>query len=96
MTNGPLAGFPVDSLKVTCLMVHSMQLTPISYHLRYVPARHSAMQHQKRVPSCLEPIMKLEIVTPDEYMGEIIGDLNRRRGDVTGYDDQRQCKGYTC
>lgn len=84
MTNGPLAGFPVDGLKVTLLdgSYHAVDSDQLSFEICARQAfRHAAA---KAAPKLLEPIMKLEIVTPDEYMGEIIGDLNRRRGDVTG------------
>ncbi len=84
MSNGPLAGFPVDSLKVTLLdgSYHAVDSDQLSFEICARQAfRHAA---SKAAPKLLEPIMKLEIVTPDEYMGEIIGDLNRRRGDVTG------------
>jgi elongation factor G len=84
MTNGPLAGFPVVSLKVTLLdgSYHAVDSDQLSFEICARQAfRHAA---SKAAPKLLEPIMKLEIVTPDEYMGEIIGDLNRRRGDVTG------------
>jgi elongation factor G len=84
MSNGPLAGFPIDSLKVTLLdgSYHAVDSDQLSFEICARQAfRHAA---SKAAPKLLEPIMKLEIVTPDEYMGEIIGDLNRRRGDVTG------------
>ncbi|MGC9353263.1 MAG: elongation factor G [Mariniphaga sp.] len=84
MSNGPLAGFPVDSLKVTLLdgSFHPVDSDQLSFEICARQAfRHAA---SKAGPKLLEPIMKLEIVTPDEYMGDIIGDLNRRRGDVTG------------
>jgi elongation factor G len=84
LTNGPLAGFPVDSLKVTLLdgSYHAVDSDQLSFEICARQAfRHAA---SKAAPKLLEPVMKLEIVTPDEYMGEIIGDLNRRRGDVTG------------
>jgi elongation factor G len=84
MSNGPLAGFPVDSLKVTLLdgSFHPVDSDQLSFEICARQAfRHAA---SKAGPKLLEPIMKLEIVTPEEYMGDIIGDLNRRRGDVTG------------
>ena len=84
MSNGPLAGFPIDSLKVTLLdgSFHAVDSDQLSFEICARQAfRHAA---PKAGPKLLEPIMKLEIVTPDEYMGDIIGDLNRRRGDVTG------------
>ena len=84
MNNGPLAGFPVDSLKVTLLdgSYHTVDSDQLSFEICARQAFRSAAS--KASPRLLEPIMKLEIVTPEEYMGEIIGDLNRRRGDVTG------------
>ncbi|HZH72332.1 MAG TPA: elongation factor G [Mariniphaga sp.] len=84
MNNGPLAGFPVDSLKVTLLdgSYHTVDSDQLSFEICARQAFRSAAS--KATPRLLEPIMKLEIVTPEEYMGEIIGDLNRRRGDVTG------------
>ena len=91
MSNGPLAGFPVDSLKVTLLdgSYHSVDSDQLSFEICAKQAfRHAAA---KAKPKLLEPVMKLEIVTPEEYMGDIIGDLNRRRGDVTGM----QTKGNT-
>jgi elongation factor G len=84
MSNGPLAGFPVDSLKVTLLdgSFHAVDSDQLAFEICARQAfRHAA---SKAGPKLLEPIMKLEIVTPEEYMGDIIGDLNRRRGDVTG------------
>jgi elongation factor G len=84
MSNGPLAGFPIDSLKVTLLdgSYHAVDSDQLSFEICARQAfRHAA---SKAGPKLLEPIMKLEIVTPEEYMGDIIGDLNRRRGDVTG------------
>ncbi len=84
MSNGPLAGFPVDSLKVTLLdgSYHAVDSDQLSFEICAKQAfRHAA---SKAAPKLLEPIMKLEIVTPEEYMGDIIGDLNRRRGDIAG------------
>ena len=84
MSNGPLAGFPIDSLKVTLLdgSYHAVDSDQLAFEICARQAfRHAA---SKAGPKLLEPIMKLEIVTPEEYMGDIIGDLNRRRGDVTG------------
>ena len=84
MNNGPLAGFPVDSLKVTLLdgSYHSVDSDQLSFEICARQAFRSAAS--KATPRLLEPIMKLEIVTPEEYMGDIIGDLNRRRGEVAG------------
>ncbi|PIF05739.1 MAG: elongation factor G [Draconibacterium sp.] len=84
MLNGPLAGFPVDSLKVTLIdgSFHPVDSDQLSFEICARQAFRNA--GSKAGPKLLEPIMKLEIVTPEEYMGDIIGDLNRRRGEVAG------------
>jgi elongation factor G len=88
LSNGPLAGYPVDSLKVTLLdgSFHPVDSDQLSFEICAKQAFRSAAS--KAAPKLLEPIMKLEIVTPDEYMGDIIGDLNRRRGDVLGMESK--------
>ncbi|NLX30020.1 MAG: elongation factor G [Bacteroidales bacterium] len=86
LANGPLAGYPVDGLKVTLLdgSFHAVDSDQLAFEICAKQAYRSATP--KAGPKLLEPIMKLEIVTPDEYMGDIIGDLNRRRGNVTGME----------
>lgn len=88
LSNGPLAGYPVDSLKVTLLdgSFHPVDSDQLSFEICAKQAFRSAAS--KASPKLLEPIMKLEIVTPEEYMGDIIGDLNRRRGDVLGMESK--------
>ena len=80
MANGVLAGYEVQSLKVTLLdgSYHPVDSDQLSFEL----AARMAFRHacRKCKPVLLEPIMDLEVVTPEEYMGEIVGDLNRRRG----------------
>ncbi len=92
LSNGPLAGFPVDSLKVTLIdgSFHSVDSDQLSFEICARQAFKSATSKAK--PILLEPIMKLEIVTPEEYMGDIIGDLNRRRGDVAGMETKGNAK----
>ena len=86
MTNGVLAGYEVQSLKVTLLdgSYHPVDSDQLSFEL----AARMAFRHacRKCSPVLLEPIMDLEVVTPEEYMGEIVGDLNRRRGQITAMD----------
>ena len=86
MTNGVLAGYEVQSLKVTLLdgSFHPVDSDQLSFEL----AARMAFRHacRKCKPVLLEPIMDLEVVTPEEYMGEIVGDLNRRRGQITSMD----------
>jgi elongation factor G len=92
LLNGPLAGFPVDSLKVTLIdgSFHAVDSDQLSFEICARQAFKSAAS--KAGPKLLEPIMKLEIVTPEEYMGDIIGDLNRRRGDVSGMETKGGAK----
>ncbi|PIF03387.1 MAG: elongation factor G [Draconibacterium sp.] len=84
MSNGPLAGFPVDSLKVTLLdgSYHPVDSDQLSFEICARQAFKKAAAQAG--PKLLEPIMKVEIVTPEEYMGDIIADLNRRRGEIGG------------
>ncbi|MCD6354344.1 MAG: elongation factor G, partial [Prolixibacteraceae bacterium] len=88
LSNGPLAGFPVDSLKVTLIdgSFHPVDSDQLSFEICARQAFRKAAL--KAGPKLLEPIMKLEIVTPEEYMGDIIGDLNRRRGDISGMESR--------
>ncbi len=88
MCNGPLAGFNMDSLKVTLLdgSYHAVDSDSLSFEICARQAFKSAAG--KAGPKLLEPIMKCEIVTPEEYMGDIIGDLNRRRGQVEGMEEK--------
>ena len=86
MANGVLAGYEVQSLKVRLLdgSYHPVDSDQLSFEL----AARLAFRHAcpKCSPVLLEPIMSLEVVTPEDYMGEIVGDLNRRRGQVVGMD----------
>jgi elongation factor G len=92
LLNGPLAGFPVDSLKVSLLdgSFHAVDSDQLSFEICARQAFKSAAS--KAGPKLLEPIMKVEIVTPEEYMGDIIGDLNRRRGEVSGMESKGGAK----
>jgi elongation factor G len=88
MANGVLAGFPVTSLKVTLLdgSYHPVDSDSLSFELCAKMAYREAMP--KANPILLEPIMKLEVVTPEENMGDIVGDLNKRRGQIEGMDSR--------
>ncbi|MFW5755128.1 MAG: elongation factor G [Tangfeifania sp.] len=92
MSNGPLAGFPVDGLKVTLLdgSFHPVDSDQLSFEICAKQAFRKAAS--KASPKLLEPIMNLEIVTPEEYMGDIIADLNRRRGEVAGMETKGNAK----
>ena len=86
MLNGVLAGYEVPSLKVELLdgSYHPVDSDQLSFEL----AARMAFRHAcpKCHPVLLEPIMSLEVVTPEEYMGDIVGDLNRRRGQIVAMD----------
>ena len=86
MTNGVLAGYEVPSLKVTLKdgSFHPVDSDQLSFEL----AARMAFRHAcpKAKPVLLEPIMSLEVVTPEDYMGDIVGDLNRRRGQINAMD----------
>jgi elongation factor G len=88
MRNGPLAGYPIDTLKVTVLdgSYHAVDSDALSFEICAKQAYRKATSEAK--PVLLEPIMALEVVTPEEYMGDIIGDLNRRRGQVEGMESR--------
>ncbi len=92
MKNGVLAGYPIDSLKVTLHdgSFHAVDSDQLSFELAAKMAYRTAMP--KANPVILEPIMKMEVVTPEENMGDIVGDLNRRRGQVDGMDDRNGAK----
>ena len=86
MKNGPLAGFVVDSLKVELLdgSFHAVDSDQLSFEIAGRQAFKAAASKAK--PILLEPIMSVEVVTPEEYMGDIIGDVNKRRGQVEGME----------
>jgi len=88
MVNGPLAGYPMDSLKVTLFdgSFHAVDSDALSFELAAKIGYKSACK--KATPTLLEPIMKLEVVTPEVNMGDVVADLNRRRGQVAGMDSR--------
>ncbi len=88
MTNGPLAGYPLDSLKVTLNdgSFHAVDSDALSFEICAKLAYRNSLKQAG--PVLLEPIMKLEVVTPEANMGDIVADLNRRRGQVQGMDSK--------
>jgi len=88
MVNGVLAGFPVTSLKVTLTdgSYHAVDSDALSFEICAKIAYREAMP--KCNPVLLEPIMKIEVITPEENMGDIVGDLNKRRGQIEGMDSR--------
>jgi elongation factor G len=92
MKNGVLAGFPMDAMKVELIdgSFHAVDSDSLSFELCAKMAYRSAVKNAR--PILLEPIMKMEVVTPEENMGDIVGDLNRRRGVIRGMDDRAGSK----
>ncbi|WP_410006039.1 elongation factor G [Aequorivita nionensis] len=92
MVNGPLAGFEVDSMKVTLKdgSFHPVDSDALSFELA---AKIGFKEVAKKAGAViLEPIMKLEVLTPEENMGDIVGDLNRRRGTISNMSDRAGAK----
>ncbi|MBO5026180.1 MAG: elongation factor G [Bacteroidaceae bacterium] len=89
MKNGVLGGYPMDSMKVTLVdgSFHPVDSDQLSFEICALQAYKNACAQAK--PVLMEPIMKLEVVTPEENMGDVIGDLNKRRGQVEGMESSR-------
>jgi elongation factor G len=88
MSNGPLAGFPLESLKVVLKdgSYHPVDSDALSFE---IAAKQAFRKHAGKCnPVILEPIMSTEVVTPEEYVGDVIGDFNRRRGKVEGMESK--------
>ena len=88
MVNGPLAGYPMDSLQVTLFdgSFHAVDSDALSFEVAARQGYKAACKNA--TPTLLEPIMKLEVVTPEANMGDVVADLNRRRGQVAGMDSR--------
>jgi elongation factor G len=88
MVNGVLAGYPVDSLKVTLIdgSYHDVDSDALSFEICARTAFREALPKAK--PVLLEPIMKVEVLTPEQNMGDVVGDLNKRRGMIEGMDSR--------
>jgi len=92
MSNGPLAGFEVDAMKITLKdgSFHPVDSDSLSFELAARMGFKASAKAARAV--IMEPIMKLEVLTPEENMGDIVGDLNRRRGQVNNMDDRAGAK----
>ena len=92
MKNGPLAGFEMDSMKITLKdgSFHPVDSDQLSFELAAKMGYKAAAKAARAV--IMEPIMKLEVITPEESMGDIVGDLNRRRGQVSDMGDRAGAK----
>ncbi len=93
--NGVLAGFPVIDFKATLTdgAYHEVDSSALAFEIASRAAFKEGMQ--KAAPKLLEPVMSVEVVTPEEYMGDVIGDLNSRRGQVTGMDQRGNARVIT-
>jgi len=92
MQDGPIAGFPVIDFKIRLVdgAYHDVDSSALAFE---IAARAGFREGVKKAaPRLLEPVMKVEVVTPEEYMGDIIGDLNSRRGQITGMDQQANAR----
>ena len=89
MKNGVLGGYPMTGLKVTVVdgSFHPVDSDQLSFELAAINAYRNICP--KAGPALMEPIMKVEVVTPEENMGDVIGDLNKRRGQVEGMEEAR-------
>jgi elongation factor G len=89
MKNGVLAGYPIEKLKVTLIdgSFHPVDSDQLSFEICAIQAFKNAVE--KAGPVLMEPIMKVEVVTPEENMGDVISDLNKRRGQVEGMESNR-------
>ena len=88
MESGVIVGFPVIDVKATLIdgAYHDVDSSVMAFEIAARAAFREGMD--KAGPALLEPIMKVEVVTPEEYMGDVIGDLNSRRGQVSGMDSR--------
>jgi elongation factor G len=95
MDSGPLAGFPVIDFKATLYdgAYHDVDSSVLAFEIAARAAFKEGIM--KAGPRLLEPMMRVEVVTPEEYMGDVIGDLNSRRGQVTGMDSRGNARVVT-
>jgi len=92
MKNGPVAGFPVESLKVTLVdgSYHPVDSDSLSFEIAAMHAFRAAAKKAK--PVLLEPVMSAEVSTPEEFLGDVVGDLNKRRGQIEGMETKAGVK----
>jgi elongation factor G len=95
MQSGPLAGFPVIDFKATLYdgAYHDVDSSVLAFEIAARAAFKEGIM--KAAPKLLEPLMRVEVVTPEDYMGDVIGDLNSRRGQVTGMDSRGNARVVT-
>ena len=95
MASGVLAGFPVIDLKVVLVdgAYHDVDSSVLAFEIATRAAFREGVQ--KAGPALLEPIMRVEVVTPEDYLGDVIGDLNSRRGQISGMDQRGNARAVT-
>jgi elongation factor G len=95
MDNGPRAGYPMVDVRVTLVdgKYHDTDSSEIAFRVAGSLALKEAARRAK--PVLLEPVFKVEVVTPEEFMGDVIGDLNRRRGQVSGMEQRGNAQAIT-
>lgn len=88
MSNGPLASYPLDNLKITLTdgLFHAVDSDALSFEIAAKIAYSNGVI--KTRPTLLEPVMSVEVVTPEEYMGDVMSDINRRRGQILGMEER--------
>jgi len=86
--NGPVASYPVIDVKVALVdgSYHEVDSSELSFRMAGSMGMHKALEHGD--PVLLEPIMKIEVLTPEEFFGDILADINGRRGHITGVDSR--------
>ena len=88
MVNGVLAGYQLQTMKIVLTdgSYHDVDSDSLSFEICAKTAYREAVPKAK--PVLMEPIMKIEVITPEQYMGDVVGDLNKRRGQIEGMDSR--------
>ena len=95
LKNGIIAGYPIEDVRVELILVLTMMLT---HQMAFKITGSMAIQDacKKASPKLMEPIMRVEVIVPDEYLGDVMGDLNSRRGKIEGMEQRERSPGCKC